>query len=530
MIKTWQLALIWLGLTASFAAMASHWQWSAAVAAHEREATNLHRIVSQRVDQHDAHLTGLSALTTSSSVAPRTEALAAVAATIIQFYPRILAIDIVALGEGSLATNVYTTRDQQNSVPADLIEAAWRRGSRRAEVISASGSTGHYLLVKRAPNSDAAKYAVSLEIDGQRLVETDGVLSPGMRAVLALADGETIYTSGAQLSDANGTNFRLYAERTLASTSQSMGLSLTRYVSAASFMPWGWICALSGISALLLLLVHNALKARHAARDAIARAATSAQEARIAQATRINAMGELSLGIAHELTQPLAALLSQSQAGLRMMKSDAFNPDAINSVLEANARHAKRAGQLLQKLRDWNSVDPPVHQVVDLNQVVTEIALLNKSDLDRRRIEPQLDLVEPAPMASADQIGLEQIAQNLLINARDACEGASPKGARIMIKTFVDGSHVGFTVSDEGPGISDDAADRLFEPFYTSKADGMGLGLSICRRLVDTFGGEIRAANRNDGRGGAIITVVVPRHPTDRAGNADPTFHTVLTV
>jgi two-component system, LuxR family, sensor kinase FixL len=502
------LTSVWLGLTACFAAANLYWQWSSVVAAHERETTSLHRIVSQRVDQHDAHLTGLSALTTSSE-APPLEALRAVAATIIQFYPRIVAVDIIALDSGAELPAIHTSREAPQTVPFDLILTAAQRGSRRAETVLATGSTGRYLLVKRAPNSDAARYALSLEIDGRRLVATDG-MTADTEIALALPDGRSIFESLTQPNVVPGYTVPLRTEKTLASASQSMGLSLARQISILSLVPWGLITAFAAVAGMLLLLFRNLLVARRAEENAVVRAGASAQEARIAHATRINAMGELSLGIAHELTQPLAALLSQSQAGLRLLKSDVPDYTAITGVLEANARHAKRAGALLKKLRDWNSTDPPTNQTVDLNQIVTEIASLNRAELERRGIELQLKLFGAALLVRADHVGLEQIAQNLCANARDACEATRPLGGQIIVTTFTDGDHVGFAVCDNGPGLDLGAVDRLFEPFFTSKPDGMGLGLSICRRLVEAFGGEISATNRTDGPSGAVITVVLP--------------------
>ncbi len=501
----WHLLALWLALTGCCAGVALYWQWSAAVAAFERDAATLHRIVSQRIEQHDAHMTALSALAGAGDWQPEAS-LKAVAANIVQFYPRIVAIDVVALSPK--VSLLASSRRDANEADIGRIAEAARYAVAKTELIATPQMRGRYILIKLVPTGETLRYVVSLEIDAKQLIETDTVADFSQIALLAEPTGAAVYASPTQKDDRLFATQQLRAEKTLTSASQPLQLLITRDISLPGIFPWAGTAAATLSIASILYLLRAIAMARTAARDAVRNAAASAQEARLAHATRINSMGELSLAVAHELAQPIAALLSQSQAGLRMIKSADTDPSAIAGVLEANARLAKRAGELLSRLRDWISIDPPALQDVDLNRLISEIATLNRAELKTRGVDLKLDLAQTLPRASADSIGVEQIVQNLISNARDV----SPVGTAITIATFASADRVGFTVTDEGTGIADDMKERLFEPFVTSKPDGMGLGLSICRRLIEKFSGEIYGANRDDGRSGAVMTVVLPHY------------------
>jgi two-component system, LuxR family, sensor kinase FixL len=506
MTARWHYLALWLGLTGCCAITALYWQWSAAVTAFERDVSTLHRIVSQRVEQHDAHMTALSALVASGegqSQAP----LKAVAANIVEFYPRIVAIDIIALRPEVLLLS--SSRNDPKTAPVASIADAAKRATARTELIATPQFSGRYFLVKLIPTPETRRYVASLEIDGKRLVEAETGPSFSQIALLIEPSGSAVYASPNQADAMQLGNWPLRTERSLPSTSQPLHLLMTRHVSLPALFPWAGIGVASLVIAGILYLLRAIMLARQATRAAMRKATASAQEARLAHATRINAMGELSLAIAHELAQPIAAMLSQSQAGLRMIQTGNNDRAAISGILEANARLAKRAGDLLTKLRDWISVDPPAREHVNLDRLINTVAALNDIDLKQRGIALKLDLTEPTALASADSVGVEQIVQNLITNARDA----SPTGTTITIATVASADRVGFTVADQGSGIAVDLKDRLFEPFVTSKSDGMGLGLSICRRLVEKFGGEIHGANRSDGQSGTVMTVLLSRAP-----------------
>ena len=498
----WWLVAQWVGLTMAAAAIALYLQWSVAGLQFERDAETLHRTLSQRVDQHDAHLTALSALIASGE-GPFEAPFKAVAANIAQFYPRIVGIDLIALSPQ--AAVLLSHRGLTTETPIELVARAAPPTAGRAILIAAPEIAGRYLLVKRVP-VEAARHVVSLEIDARRLLEAEGARDFD-QILLSTGAGEfPIHETIPTKKPSRFGTLRLQTSKVVASASQPLRIVMTRTVALPAIVPWT-VIALSALAfGAGLLLLHTIHEHRMAARDALSKAEASAQEASLAHATRINAMGELSLAIAHELAQPLAALLSQSQAGLRILKSGGDDRAAIAGVLETNARLAKRAGDLLAKLRGWVSVDPPALQPVDLNRVIGDIAALNRTEFVRRGIELRLDLVEPVPVAAADPMGIEQVVQNLIANARDA----SPKGSSVTVATGRSGQHVAFTVTDEGPGLAPEIIGRLFEPFLTSKPHGMGLGLSVSRRLIEKFGGSIRGGNRTDGVAGALMTVELP--------------------
>ncbi len=511
MIRRVPTILLWLLCVLLFAVGATAWRWSTIAAENERTGTVVHRILSQRVDQHDAHMTSLSslALTTAPAPPPR-EALLLVASNIIQFYPRITAMDLVPLGAGE----TISTRGAVSADRDKLIRETALPVSPKPTLIRAPDAAGRYLLVKRVPNSAAAVYALALEIDAKRLSDLDGTALSLLEPELSMPDGSALKEAGHDPMEGAGVlPANVAFERPLGSASQPLMLRLRHEASAAVIVPWlalGLFALLSGLAAAGL---RSFAAARSAEREARRHAAFREQEVRLAHASRINAMGELSLGIAHELTQPLAAILSQSQAGLRLSQAEPPDRQAIAGVLEANVRHARRAGDILAKLRAWVSAKPGETRPVDLNKVAADVAALTSADFARRGIETRLDLASPSTAVLADPVELEQIIYNLATNAADAC-GRDGRGL-VRIRTFSTAGKVGLEVRDDGPGIAADVQARMFEPFFTSKADGMGLGLALCQRLVEKIGGQITAANHPDG--GAVLVVELPPSPAAMA-------------
>lgn len=509
-LRSWT-ALVggWLLLMAAFGlySATSHQQ------ALEQEVSEsgraLQRAISQRVAQHDAHLTGLSAL--GLAQAQPSEDFDLVAKSILRFYPRIEAIDLVSvssLNDARVISSV-TSADGSAADPARVFKAVERLTPGKA-VYGPDAKPGHYRLIKRMNDM----MSVSLDIDGAKLVEGEEL--PRWAALtLSTVDGPLLEAGD---KPPVGTSFgarTLAFDAPVASVTQPLRLSLQRHVTLAQLLPPVPFALFAAISLAGLVLVRSLLRHRHEA--AMARAAAEAasrrealrqHETKLAHALRINSMGEMASGIAHELTQPLTALLSQSQAGRRIAAANGLADTPIDGVLAANVQQAKRAADILVRLRAYvgkSALEAGVH---DLCRHVADIVALSRIDLDRRGIALAIDLPDAPALARIDPVEIEQVIHNLIRNAADAVEQAGRGDGRVLVSLKAAGANYEITVSDNGTGIPPDILPRLFEPFFSSKPDGMGLGLSLCESIVERFDGGISA--ENDPKGGAVFTVRLP--------------------
>lgn len=496
------LHLGWLVVVIAFATGATALRRADLAAGLQTEARALQRLVSQRADQHDAQLTALAALAAGMPAAR--EPLERVAEGFLQFYPRLRAIDVIGTGP---ATS-FTTRAQ---CPAACAEALARASAVAVDATPrpVAAGDGRYLLAKRVGQGAATQYLV-LEVDAARLLERADESRralPGDSITLLLPDGTVLIPAPA----APDAIVLLVEEATLTSASQPLRLRLERRPALAALVPWD-VIAVFGLALAALLMLGTALvRTRRAARDAARRAALGEHAARLAHAGRVNALGEMASGIAHEINQPLTALLSQSQAALRLFRRDGKGDrERLEKALEANVKAARRAGAILSRLRGWASKDLPPPQPLDLNAVARAAADLDRAEAAAAGIALDLDLAEPPPIAMAEPVQAEQVVHNLLRNAREAMDGAAAGTARritLRTRTLADGA-AEIAVEDNGPGIPPDLRDRLFEPFFTTKSAGMGLGLSLCRTMVEQVQGRI-AAEESPG-GGARFTVRLP--------------------
>ena len=183
-------------------------------------------------------------------------------------------------------------------------------------------------------------------------------------------------------------------------------------------------------------------------------------------------------------------------------------PAAVTGVLEANVRHAKRAGAILSRLHAYVSRREPDPRPTALNGCAQGVAELVRRDLDARGVVLLLELATPGPWCLADPISVEQVMHNLVRNAADAVRDLPKAGRTIRVATALEGADAVVRVADDGPGIAPEHLPRLFEPFFTTKPDGMGLGLPLCERLVEAAGGRILAESRPGA--GCTLTVRLP--------------------
>jgi two-component system, LuxR family, sensor kinase FixL len=234
------------------------------------------------------------------------------------------------------------------------------------------------------------------------------------------------------------------------------------------------------------------------------------QNRELSHLSRVSLLGELAGSLAHELNQPLAAILSNAQVGRRIL--DRPSPDLVEMglILDDVIADTKRAGGIVHGMRAmFKKESLPVLEALDLNGVIREVlGLLNGEVVARRtRVDFQPDAALPPVRAS--RIELQQVLINLILNGLDAVREAAD-GAGVSVLTKHENKNVIVIVRDEGPGISPEIENRLFEPFATTKEKGLGLGLSISRGIMIRFGGELESV-REDGWSGAIFRITLPR-------------------
>jgi len=229
----------------------------------------------------------------------------------------------------------------------------------------------------------------------------------------------------------------------------------------------------------------------------------------LAHVARMSTVGELSQNIAHEVNQPLAAIVVNAEAALRLLKEPEPDIEEVREALGDIVSDQKRAGEVVQRIRALVKKDRPVHIRVDLNGLAQDAVKVVQGDATARNARILLDLDSGMPPVWGDQVQLQQVVINLLVNALDALDRDASSPRRIKVKTGCENA-VGamISVSDTGVGIDAETAERLFEPFFTTKSQGMGLGLSISRSIVEAHGGKIRAVANGDG--GATFHVSLP--------------------
>jgi PAS domain S-box-containing protein len=224
----------------------------------------------------------------------------------------------------------------------------------------------------------------------------------------------------------------------------------------------------------------------------------------LAHATRLTTLGELSSALAHELNQPLAAILSNAQAAVRFLGADEMDKQEICEILDDIIRDDKRAGNVIHNLRGMITKRPALREACSLNEVVGEVIALMRSEIIEAQVDIRPQLSPQLPLVAADRVELQQILVNLLVNALHALEGAPEENRLIEVETRLDESFVVVTVRDRGRGIPAERLPLIFDSFVSTKENGLGLGLSICRRIIEGNAGSIEARNNDDGRGATL--------------------------
>ncbi len=234
-----------------------------------------------------------------------------------------------------------------------------------------------------------------------------------------------------------------------------------------------------------------------------ARAEVEEQRRQLAHLGRVAMLGELSGALAHELNQPLSAILANAAAAQRYLAKDPPHLDEVQEILQDIVHDDRRASAVINRLRSLLKKGELRLARLDLNEVVADVLVLVHSDLIERRVTLETNLSPGLPAVLGDRVQAQQVLLNLILNASDAMAHNDPQERVVTIATTVRDRHPVLSIADRGAGIPDEIMDRMFEPFFTSKEHGMGLGLAICRSIMRAHGGRLWATN-NDGPGATL--------------------------
>lgn len=473
--KIWRNALLWAFAVILVLTGLAFFERQKLVRDLTTNSATLHRLASQRADQHDAHLTSLSAIFAAGGI-ERQDLFLDVAATIMRFYPRITSVNVVPYDPSRPVIEAQPgislqTRDQ-------VVELA-QRSTGSLQIGQVPDLPDHYMLVKRTPNSDTAQHGLALVINARALVATDdpfwGLPSASLR--LSTPDGQTVLVG--QVSPAE-----IGFSKPLGSVSQPLVFETSLAIGLPDLLPIGTVISAIALVTALFLLSAFGFTQRARTKEAEYRATLSAQETRLAHASRVNALGEMASGMAHELAQPLTAILSQAQAGRHLARRG--DVERLGTVLDDTVSQAQRAANILDRLRRWSKPNRAPSETCSVHEAALSVQNLLALEARTTGATIALSLHDYPLFIDADPVELEQVVFNLVRNALDASDGA-----KVTINTHVDGPSAVLDVSDAGPGVPDQLKPRIFEPFVTGKSDGTGLGLALCHRLVEEMGGDI---------------------------------------
>jgi C4-dicarboxylate-specific signal transduction histidine kinase len=237
----------------------------------------------------------------------------------------------------------------------------------------------------------------------------------------------------------------------------------------------------------------------------------------LAHVARVTSLGALTASIAHEVNQPLSGIITNANSCLRMLAADPPKIDGARETVRRMIRDGNRASDVITRLRALFAKKETATESVDLNEATREVIALSLSELQRSRVILRVELADDLPRVTADRVQLQQVILNLLRNASDAMSGIDDRPRKLVIRTERDeGDGVRLSVQDTGVGFEPRAMGRLFEAFYTTKSDGMGIGLSVSRSIIASHHGRLWAAP-NDGPG-ATFSFSIPRRPERVAG------------
>ncbi|MGA2374288.1 MAG: PAS domain S-box protein [Candidatus Sulfotelmatobacter sp.] len=237
----------------------------------------------------------------------------------------------------------------------------------------------------------------------------------------------------------------------------------------------------------------------------------------LSHVARVTSLGVLTASIAHEVNQPLSGIVTNASTCLRMLAADPPNVDGARETARRTIRDGNRASEVITRLRALYGKKAPSTESVDLNEATREVIALSLSELQRNRVILRPELADDLPPVKGDRVQLQQVILNLIRNGSDAMSSVDDRPRQLLIRTERDeGDGVNLTVQDAGTGFDPRAVDRLFEGFYTTKNDGMGIGLSVSRSIIENHHGRLWATLNNGP--GAAFSFSIPSEPEGATG------------
>jgi len=233
--------------------------------------------------------------------------------------------------------------------------------------------------------------------------------------------------------------------------------------------------------------------------------------AELAHVTRTSTVGQLATSIAHEISQPLTAILSNAHAAIRSLSAASPKPDVALAALRDIVADDKRAVAVVSNAHAMLKRRQTELEVHRINDIVQDVNRLLHGDALLRRIEVRTELSNAAPAVKGDRVQLQQVVMNLLVNAMDSIDQSGCESREVILTTETDHEHVQVAVRDSGTGVAPQVLARMFEPFFTTKKHGLGMGLAINSEIVAAHGGRIWAVNNSPG--GATVGFTLPKVP-----------------
>jgi signal transduction histidine kinase len=238
-------------------------------------------------------------------------------------------------------------------------------------------------------------------------------------------------------------------------------------------------------------------------------AALMRTQTELARLSRVLSMGELTASIAHEISQPLTAVVTHGQACLEWLSGSPPNLEKVHQTTESIVRDGTRAGAVIDRVRALFRKEAPVKDWTDLNGVILELTVFLRNEANVRHVSIRTQLLPALPHVMADRVQLQQVVMNLILNGMDAMSGTGQDERELVVRSQKEsGDQVLIAVEDSGAGIAPEAAEKIFDPFFTTKPHGIGVGLSISRSIVESHRGRLWAVPRPGG--GTVFQFTLP--------------------